>query len=352
MNRKAKKIFHLVCPNGMGHFKRTVEIWSELIDQMSVEVTIACEDWQCQKFKNHRGFEKLQNNPHVRFEFFDLNGTLRWSDLSNLQLNEYQATIERVKNHEQYEEADLIISDNLLGLISSAKEALILGSFLWHDVLKESSGGGINEQVYQHEASLLENSKAKLVSVKDVTMPALQSCEENIRLAWFCKDVYDRPVQARENYKVLFSAGLSGADTGALSALISEFAYSPKYSIYLSPALAQKTNLEEESFAIFDFEEASFRSLDLMIARPGVGALTEAIKYQIPMLAVDNGDNSEMLFNAIRLQQLGYGWDGISRIPNRKELERDYQSKLLALKTCKVDGFKDLEKIIKESLEI
>ena len=89
-----------------------------------------------------------------------------------------------------------------------------------------------------------------------------------------------------------------------------------------------------------------------MIARPGVGAITEAIKYQIPMLAVDNGDNSEMLFNATRLQQLGYGWDGISRIPNRKELEQEYQSKLQALKTCKVNGFKDLEKIIKESLGI
>lgn len=349
---QAKKIFHLVCPNGMGHFKRTVEIWSELIDQMSVELTIACEDWQCQKIKNHRGFEELQNHPDVCFEFFDLNGTLKWRDLSGLQLNEYQAPLERVKNHEQYKKADLIISDNLLGLISSAKEALIIGSFLWHDVLKESSGGGINEQVYQHEASLLEIAKVKLVSVKDVTMPALQSCKENIGLAWFCKDVYDRPVQTKEHYKILFSAGLSGADTGALSTLISEFANSPKYSIYLSPTLAEKTNLEEDSFAIFDFEEASFRNLDLMIARPGVGALTEAVKYQIPMLAVDNGDNSEMLFNAMRLQQLGYGWNGISRIPNRQELEHEYPLKLQALKTCKVNGFKDLEKIIKESLGI
>ena len=229
---------------------------------MSIELTIACEDWQCQKFKNYLGFEELQSHSRVRVEFLDLSGTLKWSDLSDRQLNEYQAPLERVRHHERYKEADLIISDNLLGLISSAKEVLILGSSLWHDVLKESSGGGINDQVYQHEASLLEDTKAKLVSVEEVTMPALQNCKQNIGLAWFCKDVYDRPVQARENYKVLFSAGLSGADTGALSALISEFANSSNYSIYLSPALAEKTNLEEVSFAIFDFEEASFRSLD------------------------------------------------------------------------------------------
>jgi hypothetical protein len=259
-------------------------------------------------------------------------------------------TCAEIKELKCFQDSDLVISDNLLGVISSNKKVIIIGSFLWHDVLKQSFGGYIDEQVFRYEASLLQNSNIKLVSVKDVTMPALEACKANIGLAWFCKDIYDRSSHKRDHYNVLFSAGLSGADTDALSVLISEFANSPNYSIYLSPALAEKTNIEKEYVEIFDFKEASFRSLDLMIARPGVGALTEAIKYQIPMLAIDKGDNSEMLFNALRLQQLGYGWDGISRIPCREELEQEYLSKLRALKNCKVNGFNDLRKIIKESL--
>ena len=43
---------------------------------------------------------------------------------------------------------------------------------------------------------------------------------------------------------------------------------------------------------------------------------------------------------------------GISRIPNPQDLKLEYQTKLQALKTCKVNGFKKLEKIIKESLGI
>lgn len=347
-----KEVFHLVSGNGLGHFKRTIEIWEELIDNLAVNVTIVCEKWQHDKWSNNLGLINLNSHTRIRFHYLDLTKTLQWHESNCLTFEQYQSTWTKIKQLECFQNADLVISDNLIGVISSNKKVILIGSFLWHDVLRQSRVGNVDERIFQHEDSLLENSTAKFVSIKDITMPALQSCKENIRLAWFCKDVYDRPVQAREHYKILFSAGLSGADTEALTALISEFANISKYSIYLSPALAEKTNLEKGSFTIFDFKEASFRSVDLMIARPGVGAITETIKYQIPMLAVDNGNNSEMMYNAMRLQQLGYGWDGISRIPNLEELKQEYSSKLQALKGCKVNGFKDLEKIIKENLGI
>ena len=347
-----KEVFHLVSGNGLGHFKRTIEIWEELIDNLAVNVTIVSEKWQHDKWSNNRSLIKSNNHTRIKFHYLDLTNTLQWHESHCLTFEQYQLTWEKIKALKCFRDADLVISDNLLGVIGSNKKVIIIGSFLWHDVLRQSIGANIDERVFQREDSLLKNSMTKIVSIKDITMPALQRRNENIGLDWFCSDVYDRPIKARKHYKILFSVGLSGAHTAALSALIGEFANSPKYSIYLSPALAEKTSMEGQSYAIFDFEEDSFKSLDLMVARPGVGALTEAIKYQIPMLAVDNGNNSEMLFNAMRLEQLGYGWDCISRIPTLKELEQDYQSKLQALKTCKVNGFKDLEKILKDSIGI
>ena len=347
-----RKIFHLVSSNGLGHFKRTIEIWEELIQNLDVQVTIACEEWQFNRFLNHRNLYSLKRNANISFYFIDLSNTLGWGESKKLSFSHYKLSLLKIKELQFYKSADLVISDNLLGVIASDKKVLILGSFLWHDVLRNSSGGVIDEEIYNYESYLLKNSTSKFVSVKDVTMPTLQALNENQGLPWFCKDVYDRPAEVKDQYKVLFSAGLSGADTSALTELISEFKKDPKYSIYLSPALIANADLDDHNFVVFDFEESSFKSIDLMIARPGVGALTEAIKYQIPTLAIDNGDNSDMLFNAMRLQQLGYGWDGISRIPNLQELEQEYHSKLQALKTCRVNGFKDLEKIIKESLRI
>ena len=44
-----------------------------------------------------------------------------------------------------------------------------------------------------------------------------------------------------------------------------------------------------------------------MIARAGIGAITDAVTYSVPILAVGENENPELVFNAQKVESLGFG---------------------------------------------
>ena len=57
----------------------------------------------------------------------------------------------------------------------------------------------------------------------------------------------------------------------------------------------------------FSYSESEFAGLSLVIARPGIGIITDCVRYNVPILALYEEGNLEMIHNAKRIDDLGIG---------------------------------------------
>lgn len=346
------KIFHLVCPNGLGHFKRTIEIWSRLIHNTNVKVTIGCEEWQYQCSSSLPALQFLDNSKKVSFQFIEMQGALRWMDNpSEYSIFQYQRSLKTITSLPVLRNADLVLSDNLAGIIGSHPNVILVGSFMWHDVLENSFKKG-PEAIISYEKELLEKHCTPCISVREITMPAVCNSTSNIGLNWFCDDVYDRPeVVAKEQWNVLFSTGLSGAENQRLKGLFDELMADNSFEVYGTPAFKKQFDLEDDSTILnFAFTDKAFKDIDLLVARPGIGSITEAIKFRIPIVAVDNGCNTEMIYNSARIEELGIGWNALDRNVSNHEIKALFNNALKNMKNRPVNGFDQFRKILNEHL--
>ena len=60
-------------------------------------------------------------------------------------------------------------------------------------------------------------------------------------------------------------------------------------------------------FKLFNFTEEEFISLDIIVGRPGIGILTDCVRYSIPCIVLNDSLNLEIKHNTIRVNELGIG---------------------------------------------
>lgn len=347
-----KSIFHLVCPNGLGHFKRTTEIWARLISEIEANVSIACEEWQYQRSATTAAVHFLNSSDKANFEFMDMKGALKWKDdPSQYNFGEYEKTLDTISGQHSFKNADMVLSDNLAGVVGKHSNVILLGSFMWHDVL-ESSFDHPPQGIARIEKRLLAEHQPICISVKEMTMPAVLSSTKNIGVNWFCDEPYDRHFnETGSSYNVLFSTGLSGVGNQRLEKLFFQLRDDEYFTIFGTPVFKERMALESDtSVGDFDFTDEAFKNIDLLIARPGIGSITEAIRFGIPIVAVDNGVNTEMLFNALRVEELGIGWNVINNDITIEEIKASYNRRLENIKNRPVNGFVQFREILNAHL--
>ncbi|MEN0003593.1 MAG: glycosyltransferase [Bacteroidota bacterium] len=356
MSKARKKIFHLVCSNGLGHFKRTNELWFHLRNEIEAEVIIACEKWQFEHFRSHLKDELVSDSNSICFNFLELGGTLKWQERpTQYDWNAYKNRRIVLKNIISKLNLDLVISDNLTSVVDLHPNVLLIGSFLWHDVLEniEEKPEGL-KAIISFEKELLRRICPTSVSIQEITMPALKKWTNNKGVSWFIKRTYHRPsklINSKEKLNVLISTGLSDAGTAGVIDLLYHLNSQLNLRFFSGKATAKKVSKLDNLFIHpFHFSASEFKQIDLMIARPGIGIITEAIEFQIPIIAIDNGNNKEMNFNARQIAALGIGWDAINQSFDIGWFFHSYDSKIKQLKQRPTDGFIQIKEILQKRL--
>lgn len=331
----------------MGHFKRAIEIWARLGERFPADVTIACEEWQWQMSRTNINLQRAEA-AGVKFLFPNMDGALRWyDDARNYSKEAYFRFLSHISQQLEFSEADVVISDNLAGILDKHPKVLLLGSFLWSDVLKTSVKKDLPEEILNHETDLLQAFRPRMISVKEVTMPAVAALTNNIGINWLCDSIFERPFKKDEStYSIVFTTGLSGSLGTRILDLYQNFQANPSYSVSVTPAFCSSYQIEEADVKLFDFSSTAFEATDIMVARPGIGSITECIKYQIPVVAVDDGMNSEMAFNSLRVAELGIGWGQADLALVRAPSSEEYNDLLLNLRKRPVNGFFQLEELL------
>lgn len=292
------KLFYTVCPNGQGHIKRSVAIANELVRQQSaVQITWFVNAKAEQYIGEHASHELSAASIIFKFgnegsiSLLNANKSSFWSN--------YSAWKEQLFTLQAFNDADLVVSDNVAAPLEQRANTILTGSFLWSEILENTNH---NQKVIEHERKCLMEHKPNMLHQSGFGMPYLSEYTSPVASPWFTQKV-ERQEPASKN--VLITAGRSGADIEPFVQLIKELHEKGEHSFFVDEALFDA--LDDTSVKKFPFSTEAFSRLGCIVCRPGMGIITEAVKYEVPLLTFSGFDNPELIFNAAQIEKLGLG---------------------------------------------
>lgn len=295
-----KSILYIVCPNGQGHLKRSLEI-AEICIQSNRRLSFS---WFLSE--KHQSIFRRKASP-ILFKNSTCTTFANEDGLSitSLSTKEFPQSFGRwfqalreliVRDH-----FDLVLSDNICSPLSLNSHCILIGSFFWHDVIPINDN---NKEVLEQEAVLAQSQKPTMLYLGNMVMEAVRNGTHGIPLPWFTTK-YPGPSQIAKKPQVLISAGLSGDNFDLFLEIAKILSDNPAFDLQVDKKMYDLLGVA--GVELFDFTKLAFSKLSLIICRPGIGILTDAVCFNIPLLTGCSFTNKEMIHNANRIEQLGIG---------------------------------------------
>ncbi len=298
---KHRMVSFIICSNGYGHLKRVLLVVNEILkSDPTLRINLFCSTHliiMAQNEINFKASERVNYYSHLALN------EISWitGELSNTR---YEAWVNDIKNCKVLQKSVLIISDNHVAPLQAYSKTLLMGNFLWHDVsLIDTLDKKI---IFQHENDLLNLLHPSMLSVKDVVMPNVIAQTQAVQLPWFC-------TRYEKGKTVLKGAVLfTGGGTELVNRQLAEMAKAvmidlPAFTCFVDREINKLLKHHGFKSNLFSFSDEDFETLDVVVCRPGVGILTDCVKYGITPIVINDDYNREISHNAYRVQELGIG---------------------------------------------
>jgi hypothetical protein len=297
-----KLVSFIVCSNGYGHLKRVISVVNQLNLMDKNICSIIFINITHINFLNKDSHFVINDKKRVIFntelsEFEPL-----WNN--RLSLDFYKKWNRQLSKNELLKKSDLIVSDNHLSPLACFNNVILMGSFLWIDIENESNH---IDKIVNYENNLLIEKKPVVICQKDLVMKSIIDKAKPIKLPWFCSG--SNKIDFKLKNDILITGGGTKNNNQSLIELIKSIHKKNKsFKFFVDKNLYK--SFEKENFKIvneFDYTENSFLKLKYVICRPGMGILTECIKYNIVPITLDFNDNNEMKNNSRIISNLKLG---------------------------------------------
>lgn len=292
----------VICANGLGHYRRSVAIVSRLLERGAAlsSITLVAERAGRERTTTWAPTEQLRKAGAVWVEGVMAKGVIWSNDPSLLQDGHFAALSDHLREVPAVHEADLVLSDNLAGVLSVRPDAVLAGSFLWSDVLEHRHPDHPSISMFvEQERSLLERYRPPMLCVGDMAMSGVLSGTEAVACGWMCEP----PIQRTEpGTKVAVLGGRTGAADHILAAV-------GRQLLDRGRAVVAPAEMQLDGAGAFTFEDTAWADVAVAVCRPGMGTLTDCTRWDIPVVAVREAGNLELDHNAGRIAALGIGID-------------------------------------------
>lgn len=292
-------IYFLVSPNGLGHLNRVLSVTDFIFElNQSVFVKIFCTEKQYIIKQNKR-----MNNNRLLWDFSLMAKYPQPLPYSEFKFNRYMEWIEFVSKELRRNTGNMLVSDNIVLPMNEGINFFLMGSFLWSDIYQDYSK--VNNEIklfYEYEEQLLRDSKSRMITNKYMAMPSLMKYTIPIMMPWFCQK--KRRTQSPSKFNLLITLGAGNLIEDNSYKIIEEILNNNIYHIYTDEKLFEKYHKTYKGIVKFNFTD--FSNISLIICRPGIGILTEAVKWSIPLIAISES-NKEIKHNAQKIDELGLG---------------------------------------------
>ncbi len=328
MDAIGKKIAVLACSNGLGHTRRVMAISSFILKNnydVNFDMFVSNESLRC--LSNWEEFQYLNNHKNVKFHHF-IYPNCQSEKITNLIEKDWD-----IINLPDLSKYDLVWSDNILQVLEKRSEAIISGSFFWHEVLSKSNkiDGRINDFILKQKDILL-NYKPYIVGNEYFSTPEVKNNLNFIPAGLYR---YNINLSMKKERSVLFSCGLGGEELDisklALKQIIDEKLKPCDYLYVEKRMLPKKYPLW---IKVADFSDKMFNNCIAACIRPGLGTVSDALINNIRIFAFSKPNSFEMNYNGKIIQELGVGEYSFS----------PYESYKNALEYIKEDSLISLQK--------
>lgn len=308
------KLLAIVCPNGLGHYRRVTAILARMLEQRpDIEVHLACAEWQIKRMQSTATLPPAWSS-RVRYVTDITEPGVLWSDVPQTYRDGRLLQWERRLRGLNLDTFDLVLSDNLSGVLSLRPDAVLAGSFLWSEVLAAAfpEEAAVQEFV-EHEHALLQRSRPPMLCVGALATPGVLTQTAAIDIGFtvcekVARDVAPAPSSGTARVAVL--GGATGAAAETHARLIRGLVDSGRWEIALPTSQRTALGLDGNPRTVpFDFTPHAYRSCAAIVARPGLGTVHEALAAGVPLVCSYEPGNFEMTHVARRLAELGLARD-------------------------------------------
>ena len=278
------KIACVVCGNGLGHLKRTIEAMRVFIQTYPhYAVTFFIEP-------SHQGYLKqLANFPHgVQV----LTLPLKWSldEQYYTDGSPFEQTY-RTLSGVDFSAFDFIYSDNLLEPLIFHPHVILGGSFLWHDVLLQAYPHLPSIQSYFIQMDkLLRTHHPPMLANERFAMPYLYAVTDHkpIGLVHFANGVVKERDFHQMPQSILLALGNNPSAGGLLEQIIDDLlrVQQAHISLLAEPSWEVALAVYGLHSQSFHFDNDGWEKVDVVITRAGMGTISDCIAMRVPMLTV------------------------------------------------------------------
>lgn len=297
-------ISFVVCSNGYGHLKRVLLVVNQIIRLKPEQaITLFCTD-------EHRVFAQREINFQINSQiYFDTSlsvNEISWLSTSTIKLTQYHKWADDLLANHIFQSSSLVVSDNHILPVRMHPNGMLMGSFLWHDATQITSPD--IEAIKEEEINYLRQYKPELLCVSDMVMPGIVSQTIPLRMPWFCTKYESEKRIKRQKSFLVTGGGTELINDTLLQVLDSVSGSNPGVLFLLDSKLHLRATFKDrDNIQLFGFEDDQFASLSGVICRPGVGILTDCVRYNLPAIVLNDAYNLEIKHNASRVNYLEIG---------------------------------------------
>ncbi len=289
----------MVAANGVGHFRRTVGVLHRLVTaHPSVVVTVFCTRRHLEILGDWWRLEGLVASGARLVT--EVECGVRWPLASPPE--DLLGWRDALAGMPALGRADLVVSDNLAGVLRLRPDAVLQGSFLWSEVLAQDSSAEVRRFV-ANEVSCLRRHRPPMLCVGEIATPAVYRDTDAVPLAWMC----ERPAAAPRSLAGRLRIGVCGGTTDAAGHQASWIAgvLARGYDVVVDDATRGAHGGSATGVRVGFLHEVPMTGVDVVFCRPGAGTVMDCVATNTPFVTFHEPDSPEMAHIARRLAALG-----------------------------------------------
>lgn len=274
------KVLVLTGPHGIDHCQRVFALFARLMLRIPMlEVHLVCESWQIEKILL---FMKLPPSLSSRFVYHHgiTDPGVAWQATADtFHDGRLIAWEERLLPLLGKEDFSAVFSDNLAGIVRYRPDTIMLGSFLWSDVLDTAFPEDEHVQEFvRREREVLRKAKPFLLCSGEFTMPSLLHKTQAIRCGLMVDHLMPKAPMTIPEGKRLKVAMLSAPevlDDDVLGDITCSIAKRADWDLVVEQTVYDKLETKPDSVQVFGGLPQDFMTLDAVIAPPQFSILNE-----------------------------------------------------------------------------
>lgn len=289
------RIAFIPCQNGLGHIVRLLRI---------------------AKFFSKRGHKidfYLNKKKNFKINYFNI--SIKYLNIPT-DLNDYKNGIyaKRISKIELPKKYDFYLSDNLFEFYKIPKNFILSANFFWHKIFYNKIS---NKKILE-----IKKKKNLIFSNYLFSNLKLNNKKYKIKFTGFVGKFEGKKIFNQKS--ILLTNGTTSSETEMIIEIIKKINCSKINikKIYVDKDVYNYAKYFFHNLSVANYDKRMFCDIFCAIIRPGLGTITDCLRYAIPILALNdrlNVKNEELKFNIKIIKSYGFG----KEVKNIKEVISD-----------------------------